>query len=323
MAFHREVPLDFYPFTRNNLMKRNLLLLTLLLFAFASVQVTAQTVKKPFNGTDLTGWKTNGGWDNVWKAGTLQADATTFEVVPLPENFQQDNPNPRIPLIRNVPLFENTPLYQTPLRRRGIVPLLRRGMGGAVQERGIFLSSERQNQNPAFRNIIPVLANEVAVDWNKDPRKGVDLYTEEKFGDCTVKLEFLITKGSNSGVYLMGEYEVQVADSFGKPNDRLGQGDMGAIHSATAPSQNACGEPGTWQSYEIVFVAPKFDADGNKTANAVFKKITLNGIVVQENVEVKGSTGGGITGKESATGPLMLQGNHGPVAFRNIKIIVP
>ena len=255
-------------------MKRNLLLLTVLVFTLASVQTTAQTVKKPFNGTDLTGWKTNGDWENVWKTGFLLADATTFEVRPIPANFQPRPANQQGP-----------------------------GQGFA-------------------RNFAPVLANAVDVAWNKDPRKGVDLYTEEKFGDCTVKLEFLITKGSNSGVYLMGEYEVQIADSFAKAG-RLGQGDMGAIYSAAAPSLNACGVPGTWQSYEIEFVAPKFDANGNKTANAVFKKVILNGVVVQENVEVQGSTGGGVTGKEAATGPLMLQGNHGPVAFRNIEIIVP
>jgi hypothetical protein len=171
----------------------------------------------------------------------------------------------------------------------------------------------------------PVLANVVPVEWNKaDPRKGVDIYTEEKFGDCTVKLEFLITRGSNSGVYLMGEYEVQVQDSFARPPGRaLTLGDMGAIYDAAPPSVNACGVPGTWQTYEIEFVAPKFDAAGNKTANAVFKKILLNGVIVQENVEVKGPTGGGVTMKEAPTGPLMLQGNHGPVAFRNIEIIVP
>ncbi len=171
---------------------------------------------------------------------------------------------------------------------------------------------------------VPCLVNAVPGDWTQvKPRRGVDLYTKEKYGDCTVKLEFLITKGSNSGVYLMGEYEVQVADSFGKADDKLGQGDMGAIYSAAAPSTNACGEPGTWQSYEIEFVAPKFDADGNKTANALFKKIVLNGKIVQENVEVKAPTGGGVTMKEAATGPLMLQGNHGPVAYRNIEVIVP
>jgi hypothetical protein len=171
---------------------------------------------------------------------------------------------------------------------------------------------------------VTALVNTVPGNWGQlNPRPGVDIYTDEKFGDCTVKLELLLTKGSNSGVYLLGEYEVQVADSFGKPDDKLGQGDMGAIYSANAPKTNAATEPGTWQKYEIEFVSPKFDAEGKKTDNALFKKITLNGKVVQENVEVKAPTGGGITMKEAATGPLMLQGNHGPVAYRNIEIILP
>lgn len=173
------------------------------------------------------------------------------------------------------------------------------------------------------KNDVPCMVNATPADWTKEPRQGVDIYTKEKYGDCTVKLEFMIPKGSNSGVYLMGEYEVQVNDSFGKPDGELAQTDMGAIYSAAAPSTNACKEPGTWQSYEIEFVAPKFDANGKKTQNALFKKVVLNGKVVQENVEVKGPTGGGVTMKEAPTGPLMLQGNHGPVAFRNIEVIVP
>ncbi|MDR2114881.1 MAG: DUF1080 domain-containing protein [Planctomycetaceae bacterium] len=178
--------------------------------------------------------------------------------------------------------------------------------------------------SPLKEGDTPCLVNTVPGNWTQlKPRPGVDIYTKEKFGDCAVKIELFLTKGSNSGVYLHGEYEVQVADSFGKPDDKLGQGDMGAIYSATAPKTNATTEPGTWQKYEIEFVAPKFDANGNKTANALFKKITLNGKVIQENVEVKAPTGGGITMKEAATGPLMLQGNHGPVAYRNIEISKP
>jgi len=251
-------------------MKRKLFLLVTAMFLLGSLLSAAEpTVKKPFNGTNLNGWKFNGGWENCWKNGGLKASATTFELVPLRGQWD-----------------------------------------------------------------IPCLLNMVDVDWIKEPRKGVDIYTEEKFGDCTVKLEFLITKGSNSGVYLMGEYEVQIQDSFAKPvkpipdqenrvSTSLSQGDMGAIYSAAAPSVNASGVPGTWQTYEIEFVAPKFNAAGEKIANAVFKKVLLNGVLVQENVEVKGPTGGGVTGQEAPTGPLMFQGNHGPVAFRNIEVIVP
>jgi hypothetical protein len=180
--------------------------------------------------------------------------------------------------------------------------------------RGLILSAPKESDTACLVNAVPG-------NWIQlRPRPGVDIYTKEKFGDCTVKIELFLTKGSNSGIYLLGEYEVQIADSFGKPDDKLGQGDMGAIYSAAAPKSNAATEPGTWQKYEIEFVAPKFDANGKKIANALFKKITLNGKVVQENVEVKAPTGGGIRMKEAATGPLMLQGNHGPVAYRNIEI---
>jgi hypothetical protein len=149
--------------------------------------------------------------------------------------------------------------------------------------------------------------------------QGVDVFTAEKFGDCTVELEFMVPKGSNSGIYLMGEYEVQVLDSFGKADDKLTEGDLGAIYSAAKPKKNLAKKPGEWQSFKIEFQAPKFEGD-KKTANAKFVKVTLNGEVLHENVEMKANTPGGLTGKETATGPLMFQGDHGPVAFKNIKI---
>ena len=146
---------------------------------------------------------------------------------------------------------------------------------------------------------------------------GVDIYTEQKFGDCTIEVEFMVPKGSNSGAYVMGEYEVQVFDSFGK--DKLGMGDLGALYSAAAPKVNAAKKPGEWQKFVIDFQAPQFEGD-KKTANAKFLKVTLNDQVLHENVEMKGPTPGGLTGKEAPTGPLMFQGDHGPVAYRNIKI---
>lgn len=146
---------------------------------------------------------------------------------------------------------------------------------------------------------------------------GIDIYTDAKFGDCVIEVEVMVPKGSNSGVYVMGEYEVQVFDSYGK--QKLGQGDMGAIYSAAAPKVNASKKPGEWQKYVIDFQAPKFEG-GKKVANAKFIKVTLNDQVLHENVEVKSSTGGALTGKEAAEGPLMFQGDHGPVAYRNIKV---
>lgn len=148
---------------------------------------------------------------------------------------------------------------------------------------------------------------------------GTDIYTEEKFGDIHLEIEFMVPKGANSGIYLMGEYEVQVLDSFGKADDKLTQGDLGALYSAAAPKKNASKKPGEWQKFVIDFQAPKFEG-GKKTANAKFVKVVLNDVVLHENVEMKQQTPGGLTGKEAATGPLMFQGDHGPVAFRNIKI---
>jgi hypothetical protein len=126
----------------------------------------------------------------------------------------------------------------------------------------------------------------------------------------------MVPKGSNSGIYLMGEYEIQILDSFGKA--KVGPGDLGGIYGSAAPLLNAAKKPGEWQKFVIEFQAPKF-ADGKKTTNAKVLKVTLNGQVIHENIEVKGVTGGALTGKESAAGPLMFQGDHGTVALRNLK----
>lgn len=147
---------------------------------------------------------------------------------------------------------------------------------------------------------------------------GTDIYTEQKFGDCTIEVEFMIPKGSNSGVYVMGEYEVQIYDTYGKKD--LAPGDMGGIYTYSAPKVNACKKPGEWQKFVIEFQAPKFEG-GKKVANGKFVKVTFNDKVIHENVELtKGPTPGGLTGKEAPTGPLMFQGDHGAVAYRNIKI---
>ena len=148
---------------------------------------------------------------------------------------------------------------------------------------------------------------------------GIDIYTEQVFADCTVEVEVMVPKGSNSGIYLMGRYEVQVLDSFGKKDDKLTYQDMGAIYSVAVPKVNACKKPGEWQKFVIEFKAPRFDGK-KKITEPIFVKVTLNDQVIHENVKVtKGATGGAL-GAEVPAGPLMLQGDHGPVAFRNLKI---
>ncbi len=160
----------------------------------------------------------------------------------------------------------------------------------------------------------------VLVNATKHHGDSQDLHTTEKFGDVHIELEVMVPQGSNSGIYVMGEYEVQVLDSHGKLDKDMTPGDIGAIYSAAVPKVNASKAPGEWQKFVIEFHAPKFDQSGKKTANAKFVKVELNGKVLHENVEMKGPTPGGVSGKEAAQGPLMFQGNHGPVAYRNIQI---
>lgn len=146
-----------------------------------------------------------------------------------------------------------------------------------------------------------------------------DTYSKAKWGgDFRIEVEVMVPKGANSGVYVMGEYEVQVLDSYGK--EKMGAGDMGAIYGASPAAVNACKKPGEWQKYVIDFRAPKFDAAGKKVANARFLKVVLNGETLHEEVEMKGPTPSGVTGKEAAEGPVMFQGDHGAVAYRNLVV---
>ena len=149
---------------------------------------------------------------------------------------------------------------------------------------------------------------------------GTDIYTDQKFGDCVVDVEFMIPKGSNSGIYLMGEYEIQVIDSFGKKDIDLKPGDMGGIYITAAPKTNACKSAGEWQTFHIEFQAPKFDAAGKKTANAKFLKVLLNGTLIHENVEAPKPTGSHLSNTETPTGPLLIQGDHGIIALRKIVV---
>ncbi len=162
---------------------------------------------------------------------------------------------------------------------------------------------------------------------NSPTGKTNNLVTTEKFGDVELYIEFMIPQSSNSGVYLQGLYEIQVFDSYGK--EKPGTGDGGAIYhrwinekpvGGSPPRVNAQRPPGVWQTYQAWFRAPRFDASGKKIENAKFLRVEHNGTVVQENVEVDGGTRSHMDIPEAAMNPLMLQGDHGPVAYRNIYV---
>ena len=153
-----------------------------------------------------------------------------------------------------------------------------------------------------------------------------NLATEETFGDIELYVEFMVAKGSNSGVYLHGLYEVQVFDSW-KSDEPMTSSDCGGIYhrwinetgvGGSAPSRNASRKPGDWQSFYIAFRGPRFDASGKKTANAKFLRVVHNGFTIQKDVEVDGATRAAMNLPEAAKNPVMLQGDHGPVAYKNI-----
>ncbi|HTL15727.1 MAG TPA: family 16 glycoside hydrolase, partial [Patescibacteria group bacterium] len=156
-----------------------------------------------------------------------------------------------------------------------------------------------------------------------------DLISQDEFGDLQLHVEFCIPKHSNSGVYLQGRYEVQVYDSFGIQRDAYPGIECGGIYprwingqnvDGHSPRVNASKPPGQWQSFDIQFQAPRFDSNGRKVANARIIRVLHNGQTVQENIELTGPTRSAHWEDEKPLGPLLLQGDHGPVAYRNLRL---
>ena len=151
---------------------------------------------------------------------------------------------------------------------------------------------------------------------------GSDAVTGSTFGDFQLHVEFFCPKmpdsegqaRSNSGVYLHGRYEIQVLDSFGDPPTGNG---CGALYSIAAPQVNASRPPGMWQTYDIVFRAPRFDDEGEVTE---LPRLTVlhNGIVIHNNLELPSTTPGGLDREMVDVGPILLQFHGDPVRYRNI-----
>ncbi|MFN8301428.1 MAG: DUF1080 domain-containing protein [Saprospiraceae bacterium] len=154
-----------------------------------------------------------------------------------------------------------------------------------------------------------------------------DIVTQRSFGDCQLHLEFrtpATVKGEgqgrgNSGVFLQNRYEVQVLDSY--QNRTYSNGQCGAVYKQHIPLVNACRPPGEWQSYDILFTAPRFNTDGILLAPG---RLTVfqNGILIQNNVEIKGTTEYIGLPKNVAHGkaPIRLQDHGDLVSYRNIWI---
>jgi hypothetical protein len=156
---------------------------------------------------------------------------------------------------------------------------------------------------------------------------GGDIETRQGFGDCQLHVEWAApdeVKGDsqgrgNSGVFLMGRYEVQILDSFDNPTYADGQ--AAALYGQWPPMVNACRAPGEWQTYDIVFRAPRFD--GDELVSPGYVTVLHNGIVVHDHRAIVGATAHKSVAKyqpHAAEGPIKLQDHGNPVRFRNIWI---
>jgi hypothetical protein len=135
-------------------------------------------------------------------------------------------------------------------------------------------------------------------------KPGNNLMTERKFDDFQLHAEFRYPKGSNSGIYLRGRYEVQIEDDYGmEPDSHL----IGGVYGFLTPSTNPCKKPGEWQEMDITLVG--------RTLTILF-----NGERIIDRQSIPGITGGALDSDEAAPGPILLQGDHGPIEFRNLRL---
>ncbi len=184
--------------------------------------------------------------------------------------------------------------------------------------------------NPRLEKTLVALPGTGVLVNNPTPSARTHLVTAWDHGDLDLDVDFLLTANSNSGIYLMGRYEVQLFDSWGVTTPKTS--DCGAIYDrwdatrgvgkesydGTAPRANAARAPGLWQHLRVEFRAPRFDAAGKKIANAKFVRVLLNDYLIHENVEISGPTRSALFEKdpEAPRGPIMIQGDHGSVAIR-------
>ncbi len=173
----------------------------------------------------------------------------------------------------------------------------------------------------------------ILVDGALESVKGAGyVQSKKEFGSCRLYLEFAtpsVPKGKgqargNSGVFLMGKYEIQVLDSYN--NITYPDGQCGALYGRAKPLVNACRGPGEWQNYEVIFHRPKFDGAGKVIRKAKFFVIH-NGHLIHDHLELSGGTGWrgphsvSDYNKHGDTGPIKMQDHGNPVRFRNIWVV--
>jgi len=213
-----------------------------------------------------------------------------------------------------------TPLSGRPLDEVFVKP----GKWHAATEVTLASKNPKQLASTPSKPESPILVN-------GEVGRVADLLTTEKYQDVELKCEFFIAKGSNSGIKFNGQYKIQIIDN--PPGKKLTGDSTGGIYpraefkpkyhhidDGIAPKENAAKSPGEWQTLHVIFQSPRFDDAGKKTTNARFVKVVVNGKTVHENVEVAAPTGHAWHNKEMAKGPILFQGDHGPVAFREVQV---
>ncbi|MBQ4914476.1 DUF1080 domain-containing protein [Maribacter sp. MMG018] len=138
----------------------------------------------------------------------------------------------------------------------------------------------------------------------RSDKSGVNLVSEEKFKDFKIHVEFRYPEGSNSGLYLRGRYEVQIADNYGLEPSSIY---FGGIYGLIDPNENAALKAGEWQTYDITLIGRRVT-------------VVANGKTIINGQNILGMTGGALDNKEAEAGPIMIQGDHGAVEFRAIEI---
>jgi hypothetical protein len=178
-----------------------------------------------------------------------------------------------------------------------------------------------RNEPPKWGTPIPLISGKDLSGWtprNPNGKKGWkiengilinavpgnDLRTERRFNDFKLRAEFRVPKGSNSGIYLRGRYEVQIEDDFGLPPDSHY---IGGVYGFLTPRVNAAKKPGEWQTLDITLVGRVVT-------------IALNGELIIERQAIPGITGGALDSDEDKPGPILIQGDHGPVEFKDLTI---
>lgn len=191
--------------------------------------------------------------------------------------------------------------------------------GSIIPWKGVPAPKLGYNESPNWDRTMALFNGKDLEGWHLDSDKnewsvkdgvlsnakgGANLISDKKFSDFMAHIEFRYPEGSNSGIYLRGRYEVQIADNFGlAPLDIY----FGGIYGFLEPNENAAKKAGEWQTYDITLI-------GNRVT------IVANGKTVINDQTIPGITGGALDSKEGEPGPFMIQGDHGPVEFRAFEV---